>query len=117
MKDLISYKGYFGSVHFDDKDLFFYGKLEFIRALVTYEATNAKELRQEFERAVDEYLELCKNENLEPEQPFKGSFNVRVGKELHQKIALAAAREDLTINSYIKTALQNVLAQQSGRVN
>ena len=35
MRDLIQYKGYYGSVHFDDEDLIFYGKIEFIRALVS----------------------------------------------------------------------------------
>lgn len=33
MKDLMQYKNYFGSVHFDDEDLVLHGKIEFIRAL------------------------------------------------------------------------------------
>ena len=48
MKDLMQYKNYYGSVHFDENDLIFHGKIEFIRALVTYEATNAKDLKQAF---------------------------------------------------------------------
>ncbi|CAN5316781.1 hypothetical protein BH10PSE19_BH10PSE19_17700 [soil metagenome] len=39
MKDLMQYKEYFGSVHFDDEELLFYGKIEFIRASVSYHAT------------------------------------------------------------------------------
>ena len=37
MKDMMKYKGYFGSVHYSDDDNLFYGKLEFIRALVSYD--------------------------------------------------------------------------------
>jgi hypothetical protein len=36
------YKNYYGSVHFDYENLIFHGKIEFIRALVSYEATDAK---------------------------------------------------------------------------
>ena len=48
MKDLMQYKGYYGSVHFDEEELVFHGKIEFIRALVSYEATTARGLRKAF---------------------------------------------------------------------
>ncbi len=46
MKDYMQYHGYYGSVHFDENDLIFHGKIEFIRALVSYEATDAKGLKK-----------------------------------------------------------------------
>lgn len=52
----MQYKGYYGSVHFDSEDLIFNGKVEFIRALVSYEATNAKGLKKAFEEAIEDYL-------------------------------------------------------------
>ena len=36
MKDMMTHKGYFGSVCYNDEDRIFYGKVEFIRALVSY---------------------------------------------------------------------------------
>ncbi len=62
MKNLMYYKNYYGSVHFDDKELIFYGKIQFIKALVSYEAINANVLLEAFEKAVDDYLELCRNQ-------------------------------------------------------
>jgi hypothetical protein len=35
MKDMIKHKGYFGSVHYNSDDRIFYGKIEFIRSLVS----------------------------------------------------------------------------------
>lgn len=64
MKDLMQYKSYYGSVHFNDEDLIFHGKIEFIRALVSYEATNSKSLKKAFEEAVDDYLDTCQNQNI-----------------------------------------------------
>jgi predicted HicB family RNase H-like nuclease len=106
MKGMMKYKGYFGSVHFSDDDNLFYGKLEFIRALVRYEGTDVKTLRQTFEDAVDDYLQMCHETSKEPEKPFKGSFNVRVGPNLHQRVALNALSKGITINKYINEVLE-----------
>lgn len=45
MKDMMQYKGYFGSVHYDDEERIFFGRIEFVRALVSYEGTDAASLR------------------------------------------------------------------------
>lgn len=109
MKDLIHYKGYYGSVHFDDADLIFHGKIEFIRALVSYEATDAKGLKKAFEEAVDDYLATCRSQKMEPETSFKGSLNVRLGPELHRRVAIAAEHQHLSINKFIAEALDQVV--------
>ncbi|MBV9575194.1 MAG: type II toxin-antitoxin system HicB family antitoxin [Gammaproteobacteria bacterium] len=98
MRDLMLYKDYYGSVHFDDEDLIFHGKIEFIRALVTYEATDGKGLKRAFEEAVDDYLKTCSSQKIEPEKPFKGSLNVRLGPDLHRRVAIAAEQHHLSIN-------------------
>jgi predicted HicB family RNase H-like nuclease len=48
MKDMMEYKGYYGSVHYSDEDRIFHGKIEFIRSLVSYEGTDVKRLREAF---------------------------------------------------------------------
>ncbi len=69
MKDMMRYKNYYGSVHYSDEDKVFYGKVEFIRALVSYEGTDVKSLRKSFEEAVEDYLQTCKKQGKEPEHP------------------------------------------------
>ena len=107
MKDLMQYKGYYGSVHFDDEDLIFHGKIEFIRALISYEATDAKGLKKAFQKAVDDYLDMCNHQKIEPEIPFKGSLNIRLGTDLHRRIAIAAAQHHLSINKFIAETLED----------
>jgi predicted HicB family RNase H-like nuclease len=108
MNDMLKYKGYYGSVHYDADEPIFYGKLEFIKALVSYEAKDAVGIKKAFEEAVDDYLELCKQEKIEPESPFKGSLNVRLGHELHEKVAILALKEKMSINKYICNVLKQV---------
>lgn len=109
MKDLIQYKGYYGSVHFDDEDIIFYGKVEFIRALISYEATDAKGLKKAFEESVDDYLATCHKKNITPEMPFKGSLNVRLGADLHRRVAILAEQRHMSINKFITKALNQAI--------
>jgi predicted HicB family RNase H-like nuclease len=111
MKDMMIYKGYYGSVHYSDEDQVFHGKIEFIRSLVSYEGTDVKSLRTAFKEAVDDYLELCKEERKEPEMSFKGSFNVRTGPDLHRRAMLFAKSKGMNMNSIITDALENYLSK------
>lgn len=52
----MQYKGYVGSVEFSEADGLFFGKVLGIRALISYEGTNAAELVADFHGAVDDYL-------------------------------------------------------------
>jgi predicted HicB family RNase H-like nuclease len=108
MKDMMEYKGYFGSVHYDEKDRLFYGRVEFVKALISYEAADAGKFRKAFEEAVDDYLDLCRKKGIKPEKPFKGSFNVRVMPELHRRAALAAERKGVSLNKFVAEALEKV---------
>ncbi len=110
MKDMIHYKNYYGSVHYSDADQVFFGKIEYIKSLINYEGTDATSLKQAFEEAVDDYLELCQNEGLKSDQSFRGSFNVRTGSDLHRKASLYAKEKGLNLNSVVTEALEQYLA-------
>ena len=88
MNNTMQYKGYVGSVEFSEADGLFFGKVLGIRALISYEGTNAAELVADFHDAVDDYLSLCEAENSEPEKAYEGSFNIRVSPELHKQALL-----------------------------
>ncbi len=110
MKNMINYKGYYGSVHYSDEDETFYGKIEYIKSLVNYEGTDAASLKQAFQEAVDDYLELCRKEGMKPDQSFQGSFNVRTGCDLHRKAALYAKEKGLNLNNVVTESLEQYLS-------
>lgn len=111
--DMMEYKGYQGSVHFDADEKILYGRLEFIKDLVSYEAKDADSLVSEFEKAVDSYLVLCLKANKEPDKPFKGTFNVRLNPELHKEAFLYGLRHGKNLNNVVKHALENLFEQKS----
>lgn len=104
MKQHYEYKGYMGSIEADTKENFLYGRLLFIRDVVSYQGGSLASLEDAFEAAVDDYLATCIELGESPDVPCKGSFNVRIGSDLHQQVALDAAREDVTLNDWIKEA-------------
>ena len=68
MKDVMTYKEYIGSVHFNAEDEVFYGKIEGIEDLISFEGKSVNELKMAFEEAVEDYVDLCKRENKDIEK-------------------------------------------------
>lgn len=112
MNNTMEYKGYIGSVEFSEADGVFYGKVLGIRALISYEGTNAEELVSDFHGAVDDYLETCFSEHIVPEKAYKGSFNVRISPELHKQIAVYAIAKQMSLNSLVESALRSFVSVQ-----
>lgn len=110
MKNTIEYKGYVGSVEFSENDSVFFGQIMGIRSLISYEGTTAEELINDFHGAVDDYLELCRAQGVEPERAYKGSFNVRISPELHRKAAICAASRNISLNSLVEQSLEKYVA-------
>lgn len=113
MKNYMEYKGYIGTLAFSAEDKIFYGKLEGINDLVTFEGTSVKELEEAFEDAVTDYLETCKALSKSPDKVYKGTFNVRVSQELHQQTALLAVKAGMNLNDVVKNALLYIVRNEN----
>jgi len=106
---LLQYKGYYGSLEASIEDNCLHGKIEFISALVTYEAENITDIEKEFQAAVNDYLETCTQLGNEPEISCKGSFNVRIGSDLHKQALLHAKQLGLNLNEFIKLSIKKAV--------
>ena len=102
----MTYKGYIGSVNYSDKDQLFFGKIEGINGLVNFEGESVKELTEAFHEAVDDYLSYCEDEGIVPDKSYTGVLNVRLTPAIHRQIAMLALQEGISINAYIKDALE-----------
>ena len=103
-------------IEFSEADGLFFGKVLGIRALISYEGTNAAELVADFHGAVDDYLSLCEAENSEPEKAYKGSFNIRVSPELHKQAAICAMAQQVSLNTLVEDALREYVAERKEAV-
>jgi len=58
--NILEYKELIGSVNYSDDDECYYGKIEEVNDLVTFEGVSLTELKKAFKIAVEDYLELRK---------------------------------------------------------
>ena len=105
----LQYKGYDGSVLYSAEDRLLHGRILGVRDMVSFEGTDVKSLERNFKAAVDEYLSFCAAEGKTPDVPFKGSFNVRIPQDLHQRAALYAEEHELKLNAVVQLALKEYL--------
>jgi len=109
MNDILQYKDYYASVSFSAEDDIFHGKVIGINDLISFEGDSVKTLKDAFIEAVDDYLETCIQINKQPEKMYKGSFNVRIPSELHKKAAIASAIYNISLNDFVKNAINLAL--------
>lgn len=105
---MMKYRGYIADVEFDDSIEVLHGRIvnSGPYPIATFQATDARELRREFEQSIDEYLKWCEEDGVEPLRPFSGKLNVRLGSELHAYVAAAATANRMSINTWIVSALR-----------
>lgn len=111
-ENVLTYKGYIGSVRYSAEGDIFHGRIEGIRDLITFEGRSVDELKKAFHEVVDDYLEFCKQANKKPEKSYKGSFNVRIDPEIHRQIAVMSAMAGISLNQFVQKALEKAVAGQ-----
>ena len=113
MKNYFEYNGYIGSIEVSVDDNCLYGRIEFINDLVTFQGSTIEELESSFKESVDDYLSTCVAQGKDPDKPFSGSFNVRIGQKLHKEVALAAKKAGTTLNDHIKQVLEKSISEDN----
>lgn len=70
MKFLIpEYRGYIGSIEHSKEDGVFFGSIQFITDMVSYESEDLNNIETAFHNAVDEYIADCSSLNKLPDKP------------------------------------------------
>jgi predicted HicB family RNase H-like nuclease len=105
MSNLMSYRNYNGTVEYSREDKCLFGKVVGIKSLLLYEGNSVSELEEDFKSVIDEYIADCQNRGVQPEQPYKGTFNVRITPELHRSIAVYAMEHGKTLNAAVEEAI------------
>lgn len=106
MKNIMEYKGYWAKIEYSDEDECFFGVIEGLNNdVISFEGKNVEELKKDFKNAIEHYLEVCKETNIQPEKQCKGSLNIRLGIELHNKAKIKSVEKNISINELIKEAV------------
>lgn len=113
MNNLFEHKGLTAHVEFSNEDGCFVGRVNDVDGLVMFAGDSVAELRNEFIAAVDEYIAAREAAGLPLEKSFSGTFNVRVGSELHRQAQSFARRKNVSLNDVVKRSLQLFLESET----
>ena len=101
----ITYKGYAALIEFDAEDHIFAGRLVGIDDIVTFHGASVDELEAAFRGAVDHYLDVSAKTGRPAQKPYSGKLMLRIGPDLHAKVATAAEIAGKSINQWAADAL------------
>lgn len=106
MNNTLEHKGYVGTVEFSEVDNVLFGKVIGVNSLISYEGESVQSLKEDFQGAIDDYIEMCQEQGVEPEKTYKGSFNVRISPDLHKNLARFSALKGKSLNSAVEEAIK-----------
>lgn len=110
MKNMMVIQGYRAVVHYDPEINLFRGEFTGLNGGADFYADNVKALREEGERSLAAFLEVCKEQGITPEKSFSGKFQVRVPETLHQQAADIARTRGQSLNQFVATAIEHEIA-------
>ena len=102
--------GYHAKIEYDAELDLFRGEILGLNGGADFYGKNPKELRTEFKKSLQVFLDVCEEKGIQPRKHFSGKFNLRISPELHEQFAIAAQAEGKSINLLAQEALRTRLA-------
>ena len=104
--NVMSVDGYTARIEYDPDIDAFRGEILGLNGGADFYGKNPRELRAEFKKSLQVFLEVCREKGIEPRRNFSGKFNLRIPPELHERLAIVAQAEGKSINAVAQEALQ-----------
>ena len=105
MKNVMTYKGYKARIEFDQRDDIFMGKIVGIADTITFHGETVKELRADFEAAVDHYVADCAAAGRKPLKAASGKIMLRVSPDVHARALATARTSGKSLNQWAEEVL------------
>jgi len=113
--DLLRYKGFFGKVYYYVEEKVFVGELKLVEELVVFRGKSIKELDVSFKSTVDQYVLNCEQQGIKPNLPEPGNIEIKIAKNLHEKILELSTFKNKSIERIIEEMLLKEVEVQSNK--
>ena len=110
MRNTMVIEGYRAVIQFDPDIEMFRGEFVGLNGGADFYARDIAGLRREGTASLEVFLDMCKEDGVEPRKEFSGKFNVRIPPELHAEIAVAAAADGKSLNQWVRDELRASVA-------
>ena len=72
-------------------------------------ARSLDEIKEEFHKAVDDYISACEKKGKQPERAFTGNYSVRTSPAVHEALALYAAQQEVKFSQVTQQAMSEFI--------
>jgi predicted HicB family RNase H-like nuclease len=104
--NIMELNSYRAKIEYDPEIDMFRGEILGLNGGADFYGKSPSELRKEFKKSLNVFLEVCKEKGINPEKEYSGKFNLRIPPNLHSKIADIATAEDKSINQWVSDVLE-----------
>ena len=105
MMNIIEIDGHRAVVQYDPDIDAFRGEFVGLNGGADFYAQDIASLRREGEISLKVFLEMCREDGVEPRREYSGKFNLRVSPQLHAAVAMRAAADDKSLNQWVADVL------------
>lgn len=109
MTNVMGIEGFHAVISFDPEINLFRGEFVDLNGGADFYAADVESLRREGEISLKVFLDMCREDGVEPRRQFSGRFNLRVPPELHRDLVAAAAAEGKSLNAWTIEQMNNVV--------
>jgi predicted HicB family RNase H-like nuclease len=111
---MLTHRNYTASLWVDEDAGLICGKVDNIsRDSLSFQGKTYEEAKQDFIKTIEEYIDFCRSENIEPEKPahFSGKLPFRTSPETHGAIAHKAKQMGKSINAWLEEVALKALRE------
>ena len=105
MNNVMMIDGHKAVIQYDPETEMLRGEFIGLNGGAAFYADNVADLHQEGMASLQTFLEVCREQGVEPYKHYSGRFNVRVNPQTHAAAAAAAAAENISLNEWVSKTL------------
>ena len=104
--NMMEIDGYKAKIEYDPELDQFRGEILGLNGSADFYGKSPANLRKEFKNSLKVFLDVCKEEGINPKKEYSGKFNLRIPSRLHREIAARATATDKSINQWVSEILK-----------
>jgi len=110
MINVMTIGGHRAVVQFDPDIQMFRGEFVGLNGGADFYADSIEGLHREGETSLKVFLQMCKEDGVDPVRHFSGKFQVRVPETVHAKASEAARARGVSLNQFVMSAIEMAAA-------
>lgn len=116
MMNIMEINGYRAVIQYDPDIDMFRGEFVGLNGGADFYAKDIDSLRKEGEISLKVFLDMCREDGVEPRKVYSGKFNLRVSPQLHAEIATRATAAGKSLNQWVADVLSESLSLSTSSI-